>query len=881
MQTICSSTILCLILAFPSYAQDFTSRKTVRAVRIQQPINIDGQLSEAVWQGESASNFTQRDPDEGAPASQQTEIWIAYDDAALYVGARMHDSAPDSIVARVGRRDADLNSDWIFVGLDPYYDKRTGFFFAVGPAGTIKDGTISNDEETDDSWDGVWDVATTIDSDGWSAEFRIPYSQLRFPKLEDYVWGINFIRTLDRRREESWYVLTPKKENGLVSRFPDLIGIRNIEPPRKFEALPYTASTGKFLQHEKDDPFKGGSGFSQSVGADFKLGLGTNMTLNATINPDFGQVEVDPAVINLTQYETYFEEKRPFFIEGADFFSFGRGGVNNNWNFNWSNPTYFYSRRIGRAPAGQVQHVGFENIPDRTQIIGAAKLTGKIAEGWSFGAMQALTAREYGKVNDGEGNQYADVVEPLTYYGVVRSLKEFDEGSRAIGFVGTATMRDLHRDYLVDAFNRRAYAFGLDGWTNIDSDRMWVTTAWISGTRIYGTQQRMIDLQRSAIHYFQRPEADYVGVDSQATHLAGYAGRISINKQKGNLKFNAGIGTISPGFNTNDLGIQFRTDVINSHLVVGYQWFDPDGTFRRKSFNVAAYRSYDFGRRKTGEGYFMFYNMQFLNYVSLSGNLGFFPASLDTRLTRGGPPMMGTNGYSMNFNGSTDSRKDVVFRGGIWVGRTESGGYAIGSYTGAEWKPTTRLTIAVWPEITYDVTIAQWITRVDDPAATHTYGTRYLFGRLDRRDFSATIRVDWTFNPKLSLQIFAQPLFSVGSYTDFIELAQPGTYTFNRYGINGSTIVQVGNEYRVDPDGSGPAETFTFGNPDYNFKSIRANMILRWEYMPGSTAFLVWSHDRANSDDPGTFRFGRDVSNLLASTPNNVLVLKIAYWLNP
>lgn len=881
VQRLAAASILCLMAVIESSSQPASATVVLEAVRVNGAILVDGRLPEPVWQRPGYTGFTQREPDQGAPASQKTEVWIAYDDGALYVAARLHDTSPDSIVARVGRRDAELSSDWLYFAVDAYHDKRNAFFFGVTPAGSISDGTFFNDEHTEGSWDGVWEVATTIDSGGWVAEFRIPYSQLRFPNLEEYIWGINFLRRIDRRSEESWLVMVPKGESGGVSRFADLVGIKNINPPRTFEVLPYVASAGKSLQHDPGDPFKSGLRFSHSVGADIKWGFGSNLTLNATVNPDFGQVEVDPAVVNLTQYETFYEEKRPFFVQGASFFQFGTGGVNSNWNFNWSNPSYFYSRRVGRAPCGEVQHDGFEDIPDRTHIIGAAKLTGKLTDGWSLGVVQAVTAREYGKVDDGNGNRYSDVVEPLAYYGVVRSLREFQDGAKAVGVIATVSMRDLNQPYLLGDFNRRSYTFGIDGWTNIDSNRTWVATGWLSTTRVEGSKERMIDLQRSSIHRFQRPDADYVRVDSQATSLVGYAGRVAVNKQRGNLRFNAGLGTISPGFNSNDLGFHFRTDIINSHVMVGYQWYDPDGTFRQKGFNVATYRNYSYGGNKFAEGYFFFYNMQLMNYWSIEGSAGFYPAVMDDRLTRGGPVMRTTNGCWFELYGSTDWRAPLVGRLGLYGGRSESGGYTIGVTPGIEWKPNSRITLSFRPDMMYDVTIAQWVENIDDATATHTYGRRHVFARLDRHDVSANIRIDWTFTPKLSLQVFAQPFFSVGTYTEFKELAQPGTYTFNRYGEGGSTIERGDGEYAVDPDGPGPAPRFYIEDPDYNYKSFRTNIVLRWEYLPGSTMYLVWTHDRTSEDDPGIFRFRRDFSNLFSSTPNNVFLLKVAYWLNP
>jgi len=879
-------------------------RPAIEAIRVSTPITVDGILSEAEWQRVGVSNFTQRDPTEGAQPTQKTEVWMAYDDGALYVAARLYDSHPDSIASRIGRRDADLSADFFYVGIDSYHDRRTGFYFGVYASGAISDGTLYNDSWDDNSWDGVWDAATKIDDKGWTTEMRIPYSQLRFPKQDEYVWGVNFMRTIDRNKERDDFVMVPKKESGWVSRFADLTGLKNINPPTKLEILPYIVGKQRFTNEFTDgDPFNDGSIFSSNMGVDLKYGLGSNLTLNATINPDFGQVEVDPAVVNLTQFETFFQEKRPFFIEGSNFFDFGYGGSNNNWGFNFGNPEYFYSRRIGRPPRGDVQHDGFVDYPDATRILGAAKITGKIAEGWSLGSIHAVTQSERASIADDTGHRYTDVVEPLASYNVVRSLREFNEGKQAIGIIGTATFRDFDQPYLVDNFNHQSYALGADGWTNVDNNGDFVFTGWFSTSRIQGTSNRMLTMQESPLHYYQRPDAPEVHLDSNATSLTGYAGRVALNKQKGNTYLNAAVGVVSPGFDSNDLGYLFRTDVINGHIVLGYSWYEPDGVFRRKNFNVATFRNFDFAGRKTAEGYFLFCNGQLMNYWSFNGNFNFSPAIVDARNTRGGPVMKNTNIYNGYVYGSTDSRKSVIYELGLSAARSESGGYRVTVDPGIGWKPASGVNISLYPEINHDVTIAQWVMNQDDPLATHTYGARYVFGKLDLQEVSASIRLDWTFTPKLTLQLYVQPLISVGRYNEFKELKQPGTYTFNHFGEdNGSTISQSENDLRlvlnpaspgdttqvyrgdyiVDPDGAGSANPFVISNPDFNFKSLRLNAVVRWEYLPGSTVYLVWTRGSTGGDHRGDFSFSRDFRDMLSAPDHDdVFLVKLAYWWHP
>ncbi|MBD3224166.1 MAG: hydrolase, partial [Caldithrix sp.] len=408
---------LIIILVISTYVSLPTAKPfnadTLSAHRLSTQVTIDGVLDEAAWQEAMAiTNFKQRNPHEGAKPSQRTHVHVLYDDEALYVGARLYDTAPDSIIARLGRRDQWVDADGFGVFIDPYLDRRSGYFFALNAAGTYFDGILLNDDWDDDSWDGVWKGETRIDEQGWTAEFRIPYSQLRFHQKETYKWGINFRRDIKRHNEEDYLVYTPKNESGFVSRFPVINGIKDIDPSRKVELLPYFRTKAEYLQTSANNPFNDGSRYLPAMGIDFKFGIGNNMTLDATINPDFGQVEVDPAVVNLSDVETYYQEKRPFFIEGSSTFRFGRGGSNSFWGFNWGSPNFFYSRRIGRAPAGSLPDHDYADVPDGTRILGAGKLTGKIGNDWNLGTMHAVTSREYAEIEYAGERSQAEV-EPL------------------------------------------------------------------------------------------------------------------------------------------------------------------------------------------------------------------------------------------------------------------------------------------------------------------------------------------------------------------------------------------------------------------------------------------------------------------------------------
>ncbi len=857
--------------------------RRVEAMRVEADVSLDGVLDDLAWQqAPFIDQFTQRDPDEGDPATERTTVQVIYDNEAIYIGAQLYDAAPDSIVARLGRRDAYLNADRFIFSVDPYYDRRTGFYFSVNAAGTLSDGVLFNDNWDDDSWDGVWQGKAHIHEQGWSVEMRIPYSQLRFKAEDAYVWGVNFSRYIARRNERVFYVMTPRAESGFVSRFADMVGIEEITPPRQIEVTPYVTGKAAFTDHADGDPFNDGSTYAPDFGADFKVGLTPNLTLNGTVNPDFGQVEVDPAVVNLSDVETFFPEKRPFFIEGASIFNFGMGGSNSNWGFNFGNPDFFYTRRIGRAPQGGLPDHDYADVPDGVPILGAAKLTGKVGDGWNVGTVQAITGRGEADVLF-NGEEFAAEVEPLTYYGVVRAQREFDEGFRAIGGMSTTTIRSFgDDDRLVPQLNESAYVGGIDGWTFLDRDRMWVVTGWLGLSQVNGTAERIESLQRSSLHYFQRPDADHVSVDADATSLTGTAGRFMLNKQSGKFYTNAAVGFISPGFELNDAGFMWRTDIINAHAVVGYQWTEPRGIYRRARWNSSHYRSYDFAGNRTALGVWSNGWMQLKNYMFLFVGGELNARNKDIRSTRGGPMMTNPAGYAAFFGFETDNRKKLVWEFEGFQFADEEGNNRRGIDVEAEWRPIPNMTLSVEPGLTFRQGKAQYVGQFEDPFATATFGNRYVFGSIDQTTFSTDIRLNWTFTPEMSLQLFAQPLISAGDYFDFKELATPNTYDFNVFGQDVGTVSfnEESDEYTVDPDGDGEAETFTFGEPDFNFKSLRGTAVLRWEFRPGSTFYLVWTQTRDAFENVGTFQFNDNLGTLVDSKPDNIFVLKLTYWLS-
>jgi hypothetical protein len=780
------------------------------------------------------------------------------------------------------RRDNIVESDWFFVSLDTYNDDRNGYFFAVNAGGSIADGTLYNDGWDDDSWDGIWESKTRVDEKGWYVEMRIPFTQLRFKESDKMVWGINLDRDIKRRHEMSYYIMVPKNESGFVSKFADLVGLDGIKSKQRFEVLPYFVQKAQYLVHDENNPFYKSKQYKTSLGADLKFSVGSNLNVDATINPDFGQVEVDPAIINLSEFETFYQEKRPFFIEGSNIFAFGYGGANNNWGFNFSVPELFYSRRIGRPPQGNVSSKGYLNYPSETRILGAAKLSGKIDESWSIGVLSSLTERTFAKIQTPNGINIEEQVEPLTHYGVFRTQKEFNSGKQAIGMIFTSVNRDLNSDNLKNLLSDQAYTFGTDGWTFLDDDETYVITGSVIGSYTSGTRDYLIRLQKQPYRYMQRPDKTYMPLDSNRTSIAGIFSRVMLNKQKGNFYINAALGTASPGFEYNDLGSQWFADRINGHLVTGYRWFDPDNIFRRKSIYVAYSRTSDYEDNISRSGFYMNGSLQFLNYYGFNFEGSYNFESISTTLTRGGPKLIIPFNYSFSLGAYSDSRENVIISPSADFWRNQTDSYQFDLDLEIEWKPSSQISFVLEPEYSYNFTKYQWVGNFADPYAVNSYNTRYVFADLYQKTLSATIRLNWIFTPTLSLQLYIQPLFAVGDYEKFKEIINPPSIDVKEYGNEGSQISydEGSMTYTVDPYAEGPATPFSFSNPDFNFKSLRGNLVLRWEALPGSVFYFAWTNSRMNFENPGEFNFKNDFSNLIKSKSDNIFLVKFSYWID-
>jgi hypothetical protein len=863
--------VLCSSLTLTALAQEALPRPTYQAVRAAAAPVVDGDLTDAAWQSApEITGFTQRDPNEGQPAVLQTKIKVVYDDDAIYFGAVMEDT--NAATPLLARRDSDLNNgDYIRISIDSQQDRLNGAAFVVSASNVQMDMILYNDIYDDVSWDAVWSSAAKIGATGWTAEVRVPYSQLRFPAKDVHTWGFNVSRWNARTRESSRLVHTPKKDSGFVSRFADLTGITNIQPKRGFEIVPYGVARTD-LHSRADNPFIEPSSHRMDAGVDLKYGLTSSLTLTGTINPDFGQVEVDPAVLNLSQFETFYPEKRPFFTEGADVFRFGNGPANSRWGFNMSFPTFFYSRRIGRSPQGSA-NAEWELAPGETTILGAAKITGKVGKKWTLGFLDALTDQEeaWFRRTDETGKEEIgkQSVEPMTNYLVARATREYGKDSRA-GFMFTSVNRRLGES-LDSTLRESAYFAGVDGYS-LFKDKTWLLE-WLGGTSLVeGTPEAIARTQLNPARYYDRPDADHVEFDPTRTSLSGWMSRVMFAKQKGKWRPNVQVQVLSPGLEMNDVGFLPRTDAITTHALVHYLNTDQTKYTREISAWVGKYQNWNFDHDLTANGVSANYYMQLKNYWGVWAWGGKNGDHIDDRITRGGPAMVyrGHHYYGGGFG--NDSRKKLSFEVETEHVLDEFDGTFDSYYLSLTYRPTPAIRVSLVPRYNRLHEVAQYVTTVKDTGYAPTYGNQYVFATLDQRTVDIGIRTEWTASSRLSLQLYLQPFVASGDYSGFKYLTRPRDDEFTP--LDALNYDVGDNAYR-----SAGVNAVAFSNPDFNFRSVRGSAVARWEFRPGSAMYIVWSENRADVVPQGDFQFRRDFAALPHAPSDDVFLVKFSYWL--
>jgi hypothetical protein len=808
--------------------------KTVRAHVVQ------GAMAEADWQrAELLTTFIQREPSEGLPATYQTEARVITDASALHVIVHAADPDPAKIVGYLTRRDEDSPSDWIHLFIDSYHDRRTGYQFAVNAAGVKRDAYWFNDDNDDASWDAVWDVEVRRTATGWSAEFHIPYSQLRFSDGAKNTIGFGVLRHIPRLNETSGWPLIARSVNGVISQLGQLEGVSPSGSSKRLELMPYTVATAATQPEQRGNPLHKTFNPNVSAGVDLKYAITPALSLTATVNPDFGQVEADPAVVNLSAFETFFQERRPFFIEGSGTY---------RWDCN-DNCILFYSRRIGRQPRGAptLADEEYSAQPGQTTIIGAGKLTGRVGA-FSVGGLFAATQQEFANVALGSTRR-TEAVEPASFYSVSRARREFGDQS-SVGFMLTTTHRRLSEP--VSFLPDKAVTGGLDYDWRVG--RRFSLNGYWAGSTVRGNPAAIAGLQRSNVHSFHRPDAEHVEFDPAANELNGHAGAVNFSKISGErTRFNFTALYKSPGFDVNDLGFLQRADVISSGAWFQMRWEKPGRFVRTRNVNFNQWTSHNFDGDRLSLGWNVNSHWSFVNNWNTGFGVNANPRSFDDRRTRGGPGGYGNNGYSAWQYLNSDGRKPASF-GFEWNYGSDGHGESWGAGPSVTVKPTAALSAQFGIWLNRNIEDAQWIGEVE-----RDNRTRYVFGRLYQTTTSMTARVNYTLTPNLSLQVYAQPFVSAGDYENFREM------------VNGRAVRY---ENRYAP--------FAYeGDPDFRFLSFRTTNVMRWEFKPGSTLFVVWQQGREQFVPDGTFRFGRNYSDVFSTPSTNTLLVKLAYWINP
>ena len=852
-----------------------SEKKNYRAQKINNSeFNIDGNFVETQWQQAVWENeFLQFEPYQGKSPYQKTEFALLYDEDNLYVGIKSYDLNPDSISFRMSRRDIH-DGDMAGIIFDTYNDKRTGFSFIVSAAGVKADFMMTNDGENEDpTWDPIWWVKTRKTEAGWNAEIRIPLSQLRFKEGDEQLWGVQILRYIFRKDELSTWQSMYKDKPGFVSQFGTLNGIKDIKPKNTFDVTPYMVARTERFEKEPENPFRStGKKNSLNAGLDAKIGLTNYLTLDLTINPDFGQVEADPSEVNLTTYETFFPEKRPFFIEGKSILSyslqFGDGDL--------ASENLFYSRRIGRTPQyyPDVNDDEYVDAPEFTSILGAAKITGKSPDGWSVGVLESVTAEEFAEIK-GIGDGRTQTVEPLTNYFVSRLQKDFNDGNTYIGGMVTAVNRSIN-DGELEFLHKSAYTGGLDlvhKW----NDKNWMLDAGIYASQVNGTPEAITRTQTSMIRNYQRPDADYIEVDSSLTTLNGLGGKFAVAKVGGKFNFGTIFASKTPGLELNDIGYAQQVDQNLEVIWTNYHFNEPFSIFREMHLHANQFAIMDFGGNLNAMGGNIGGNGQFTNYWHSFVSLNFNGEELNNNELRGGPSLLLPGEKNLFVGIITNGQKKLSFEleGGLTLSNEKDFKKMTRAELAINYRPLKSLSFEITPGYSKYFNNLMYVNQAD-------FGTdkRYIMAHIDRNTVNMSIRINYNITPDMTIQYWGQPFIATGEYNDYKYITNSkAEYLDDRYQNYAPEQISYNESqerYFIDENTDGLAD-YSFDKPDFNFKEFLSNFVFRWEYQPGSTIYLVWSQTRNHSINDGNFEFSNNINDLFTEGANNIFLLKFSY----
>jgi hypothetical protein len=880
-----------------------SERPRLEATARQGPIEIDGRLNDNAWARASmAEEFVQGEPTEGASPAQPTRVRILYDDETLYVGAHLVEPDPSTIRDQLVRRDQGGQYDYFTFMVDPNLDRQTGYLFRVGAAGNERDAFLFDDTNRDVDFDAVWASDVHRDSTGWSVEMRIPLSQIQYERSDStQTWGVNFKRRRLASDSESYFALVSRTVEGRVSQFGYLEGIDLQGSGRYLELEPFVAP--EFLQAPSDprNPFFDGTetDFS-SVGLDLSYGLSPSFTLDATFNPSFGQTEVDPTVVNLSAFETFFSEKRPFFIQEARIFDFSLQGRRSE---------LFFTRRIGRQnlQGEPPEGADFVDVPDRNTILGASKVTGRTEGGLSVGVLTSVTQEETGEAYFEDRDETVEfVAQPRAETGVVRLSQDLRGGDSRVGVIGTGMNRELPGDGSLDELTDQAFSMGADfehNWGG-SNNRKWELSGRWAGTLIRGSEEAITEVQTNSQHFFQRPDADYLSVDSSATSMFGQQWQLEFGRQSAeHLTWDIFFAEVTPDFAANDLGFNTLDERLDAGGFVRYQDVTPGDWFQEWSVRLFTFQSFRhsltddifdggvWGRARKSSTISLGANFEFHNNWELELGTNIDPPTLSNAETRGGPLMEDPASYAFSVEVETDPRKKLSVEPEVRLStRGQEAGSGIQTEMNVTYRPSPRWEFALEPSFSVETDEAQFVASTDDVGFAPTFGERHLFATLEQKEFSLNTRVEAAFTPDLSLQVFAQPLISANDFDRYKQLRRPESFDFIRFpngravsggngGVtcrDGRTCVQDGERF-IDFQGDGSTD-FSFRDQDFNLRSLVGQLVLRWEYMSGSTLFFVWREDRAERARRGDLDLGSDIGGIFGTGAQDQFIVKLQHF---
>ncbi|MBN4081281.1 hypothetical protein JYT44_02835, partial [Caldithrix abyssi] len=559
---------------------------------------------------------------------------------------------------------------------------------------------------------------------------------------------------------------------------------------------------------------------------------------------------------------------------------FGRGPMNVSFG---GRSDIFYSRRIGRRPQGRITDpdMAFTDYPENSTILAAAKLSGKTSSGWSIGILDAITSEEKANYATSNGKKKTESVEPQANNLVARIKKDFRDGKSNVGFLLTSNNRNLNTDQFKNLLRKDAYVGGIDFSHRLKNEN-WILNGYFTGSRISGSESVITAVQRSPVHYFQRPDADHLKLDSSATSLNGYSYKLQLSKYAGkHIRAVFDLSEVSPGYEVNDLGFQRRADSRGVGAFLQYRENTPGKHIRNWDVSSGIWYNRSLGNDPASKGLFWNSNINLNNfwYFRLGGN--FAPKGANAGLTRGGPLAEMPGAWRIRLNVKTDSRKKAIFGMRAVYREDDSGEYDKFIRANMTLKPFPNLSFGLTSGYVKERDTDQYVTKMADPLNTNTYGTRYIFSDVEATRQNVSMNVDWTFSPDLTLQFFVSPFVMAYDFTAYKEFRKSGTFEFDYYGRDKGTqtLDEQGNSI-IDPDGSGSSASFTLSNRDFSFQSVRLNAVLRWEYLPGSTLYFVWQQQRDNYVAyDGQLNVSNDYKTLFDNRPVNTFVIKASYWL--